>query len=247
MGDEPGSKEGGLAGRVDPADLPQTRLKAFVMTGSRQFVVWMLAAAVATALLVMVLLRQHESRRARGVSISMGEPRLGMDIFKRKGCIRCHDAGGVRGRVASMAREKLPRGTTEQLVTSMWNHAPRMWARMQEEGFILPNVSEEEMGNLFAFFHGTRTLDTGGSPSAGKRVFRERGCSDCHGTHAEGTPWGPTLREGFTSITLATELWHHGPNMYERTQEMELPWPTLAESDVSDILAFLNSHPEGIR
>jgi hypothetical protein len=49
----------------------------------------------------------------------------------------------------------------------------------------------------------------------------------------------------FTSINLATALWHHGPEMYRRTQQLGLSWPTLAASDLGDLIAFLNSSPEG--
>jgi hypothetical protein len=44
-----------------------------------------------------------------------------------------------------------------------------------------------------------------------------------------------------TVITLATALWRHGPKMYQRSRELGRPWPTLKETDVADVLTFLNS------
>jgi hypothetical protein len=32
--------------------------------------------------------------------------------------------------------------------------------------------------------------------------------------------------------------------MYERTRQLGRPWPTLNESDVGDVVAFLNSSPD---
>ena len=103
------------------------------------------------------------------------------------------------------------------------------------------------MADLIAFLSSLRYFDTGGSPQMGESLFSRRRCSYCHGSRAEGTSQGPALRghrEPFTAITLATSLWRHGPSMYERAQKLGLPWPVLAESDVGDLVVFLNTPPE---
>jgi hypothetical protein len=35
--------------------------------------------------------------------------------------------------------------------------------------------------------------------------------------------------------------------MYRRTRDLGLPWPLLAENDVGDLIAFLNTSPEDER
>jgi hypothetical protein len=35
-------------------------------------------------------------------------------------------------------------------------------------------------------------------------------------------------------------LWRHGQQMHAQTRQLGLGWPTLAEDDVGDLLAFLN-------
>ena len=44
---------------------------------------------------------------------------------------------------------------------------------------------------------------------------------------------------------MAAALWRHGPAMYRRAQDLGVPWPMLAEKDVGDLIAFLNTAPEG--
>ena len=75
------------------------------------------------------------------------------------------------------------------------------------------------------------------------RLFSERGCHHCHGALAEGTRRGPRLRrrEAVTIIDLATGLWTHGPKMYQATRDLGVVWPSLTESDVGDLVGFLNS------
>jgi mono/diheme cytochrome c family protein len=78
----------------------------------------------------------------------------------------------------------------------------------------------------------------------GHHLFVERGCSGCHGSHAEGTPHAPALRgpgKSFTLVTLATALWKDGPKMYRRTQEFNVQWPSLTEADTGNLVSFLNA------
>ena len=100
------------------------------------------------------------------------------------------------------------------------------------------------MADLLAFLSSLQYFEPGGSPTTGESLFAERGCSRCHGSSAEGTWQGPALRQGeetFTSVTLAEALWQNGPKMYQRAQQIGVRWPTLLESDVGNLLAFLNT------
>jgi mono/diheme cytochrome c family protein len=130
----------------------------------------------------------------------------------------------------------------------MWNHSPAMWRASEARSIPRPIFQGQEFADLLAFLASLSYFDLPGSPSAGQALFRDRGCGYCHGNEAEGAQLGPTLRRrgrSVTAITLATSLWQHGPKMYERTREHGRPWPTLNESDVGDVVAFLNAPPEG--
>ena len=103
------------------------------------------------------------------------------------------------------------------------------------------------MADLIGFLHTLRYFEPGGSPPVGEMLFAIRGCGECHGARGEGTSLGPGIRGRgvvFSSVSLATSLWRHGPAMYQRAREHRHPWPMLKESDVGDLVVFLNSAAE---
>ena len=129
----------------------------------------------------------------------------------------------------------------------MWNHSPSMYREMNARGISRPQFSGQDMADLMAFFNTLRYFEPDGSVAAGRGLFAARGCSRCHGENAEGGSLAPALRSGtphMNSITLATALWRHGPEMYRHTQTLGIPWPKLNENDLGDLFAFLNSSTE---
>ena len=101
------------------------------------------------------------------------------------------------------------------------------------------------MADLLAFLASLRYFEPTGSPQVGERVFAVRGCAACHGTKAEGTNLGPPLKAGaeaYTAVTFTTGLWRHGPGMMKRSEETNMPWPTLQPGDVGELVSFLNAH-----
>ena len=126
----------------------------------------------------------------------------------------------------------------------MWNHSPEMWRGRPAPSVPRPTFDGREMADLMAFVDTLRYFEPLGAPQAGERLFGARGCGHCHGSRAEGTRQGPALRKPgrpFTSLGLATGLWVHGPKMYRHTQKLGVSWPTLEESDVGDLVAFLSN------
>ena len=121
-----------------------------------------------------------------------------------------------------------------------------MMRAMESKGISRPTFEGREMADVIAYLYSLRYFDGGGSPATGRAIFAQRGCNDCHGAGAEGTGQAPALRKSnrvYTTTTLATALWQHGPDMYERCRQLGKPWPILADNDVSDLIAFLNSAP----
>lgn len=175
----------------------------------------------------------------------------GQRLFREKLCIRCHAVDGQTkgtGPVLGPGRRLPP--TFVQLAGLMWNHTPGMMKAMAQQGFPRPVLKGQEMADLIAYLYRLRYFEPSGSPHAGQQVFSTRGCSHCHGTVADGTAQGPSLRNGkeiFTPVTLAVALWRHGPQMYQRVQELHRTWPTLEENDVANLVVFLNTPPGGGR
>lgn len=175
----------------------------------------------------------------------------GWTVFREKSCIACHsvkDEAGQVGPELGPGRELPP--TVVQLAGAIWNHSPVMWNAMEHLRIQRPTLMEREMADLVAFLYSFRYAEPGGSPKVGEVLFEARGCSRCHGPSALGTSQGPELRgrgRNFTSVSMAAALWRHGPAMFRRTRDLGLAWPVLAEDDIGELLAFLNTSPETAR
>ncbi len=173
----------------------------------------------------------------------------GWKLYREKACVTCHSLRGEAGRVGpdlGPGRE-LP-ATIVQLAGSMWNHSLAMSRAMNAKGVKRPRFSDAEMADLIAFLYSIRASEPGGSATLGEVTFDGRGCGSCHGPHGDGTESAPGLRgkdRRYSSISLGTALWQHGPEMNKRVVEKGVKWPDLSEGDVGDLIAFLNSAPAG--
>ncbi len=195
-------------------------------------------------------LREISGGPRRESGLLPADPERGAELFQSKSCLVCHSVNGEGGHVGPElgSTRELPR-TLVQFAGLMWNHSPEMWRAAQVRGIPRPTFQGREMADIVAFLASLGYFEPSGSFPMGQMRFTQRGCSRCHGTNAEGTSRGPGLRvrgQVFTLVTFATALWRHGPKMYERTQELRFPWPALHESDVGELLAFLNAPPEGV-
>ena len=176
------------------------------------------------------------------------DPARGWKLFQEKRCIACHSIKNDDGRAGPTlgANRNLP-ATFTQLGQLMVSKAPKMLRMMSEEGMAPPHLRGQDMMDLFAFLYSLRYVEPTGSAHVGRSLFSWRGCYRCHGADGEGTAHGPALRgrgRQYTAIGLAAALWRHGPDMNRRSMQMNIGWPTLLETDVGDLLAFLGSPVE---
>ena len=75
----------------------------------------------------------------------------GWDVFANKGCGKCHAIRGFGGGVGpDLGRIQTGTGFFE-LGAAMWNHLPRMGAKMLEVGIQRPTLTPTEVSNLIAF------------------------------------------------------------------------------------------------
>ncbi len=174
---------------------------------------------------------------------SRGTAAHGWKVFQAK-CIQCHAVRGNGGKTGPELGPDtdLPFNST-QFAAVLWNHAPAMVEEARGAGIATPTLEGEEIADVLKFLTSLRYFEPAGSPFLGERVFVDRGCARCHGARAEGTRIAPRLRSGpdaFTTVSLATALWSHGPKMSLRADELNIPWPKLEPSDIGDLIAFLN-------
>jgi mono/diheme cytochrome c family protein len=190
---------------------------------------------------------RHQNRvDAQTRPVAAGDPDNGWVVFQQKGCIRCHSLTSDTGTVGPYLGpgQKLP-PTFSEFGAALVNHIPQMEHAIAGQGFPWPEFERNDVRDLTVFLYTLRYLEPGGSTQIGKTVFSWRGCSHCHGAEAEGDS-APRLRgrgATYTASRLATDLWRHGSRMYERLQRDGQPWPELQETDVGNLLAFLNSAP----
>ena len=164
------------------------------MGRTREMLVRIAVALGASALLAVVLVRQHGFEVRRSPFLTTGNPRTGAHLFHAKGCTGCHS-------VAAMT--KAPLGLS-QLVAALWNHAPNMSDRLAARGMSYPRLTTEEIAHIFAFLYFSQFEGEPGDAAAGRRLFMIKGCSQCHSSG---------LKNSKTAMAWIEAMWNHAPQV----------------------------------
>lgn len=83
------------------------------------------------------------------------------------------------------------------------------------------------------------------NPTAGARLFVEKGCVRCHALATGEARLGPDLgRIHFrgTIMDLAGAFWNHSPVMREKMQDLKIQPPHLTSREMTDLVAFLTAY-----
>ncbi|MEI9970774.1 MAG: c-type cytochrome [Ignavibacteriota bacterium] len=177
-----------------------------------------------------------------------GDARRGEQLFQSEQCIQCHSFQGKGGTTAPDLSKRIDRDYTPAVMASlMWNHAPDMWGAMKSKGIVKSQMTPETAADLFAYFVSARFFDRPGDAGRGKQAFTARHCADCHGISdavAAGGP--PVVKWGSLAdpLTLAEQMWNHGPAMRAAFAQRKYPWVALTGQELSDILVYLQNLPE---
>ncbi len=183
---------------------------------------------------------QGQQRQSAREFRSAGDPERGRQLFREKGCSRCHavlDGGPRIG--PDLGRTEL-RGSVTQLAGRMWNHWPAMVEAMGAVGMAPPTFKGEEVADVFAFIFLSRYEGRPGDLSRGQTVYRQKGCVVCHGPRGEGAT-GPSLANaiGETKEQITQRMWNHAPQMRERMGAQQIPWPRLDPDELAALLALV--------
>lgn len=166
----------------------------------------------------------------------------GADVFAAKGCGRCHAIRGIGGGIGpDLGRI---RGGTSffDLGADMWNHLPRMGAKMREMGIERPTLTATEVSNLIAFLFTVQYYDPAGDPKAGEALFTAKGCIQCHEVGGTGGRVGPGLdflKRANSPVLVAAAMWNHGPEMAEAMTAKGIPRPTFQGKEIVDLIAYI--------
>jgi mono/diheme cytochrome c family protein len=183
---------------------------------------------------------------ASGATLSMDSVR-GEQLFTALSCIGCHSINGRGGRIGPDLGRAVDRNfTPAALASTMWNHAPAMWAAMRERGVRPGDLDEQAAADLFAYFYSARFFDRPGDAGRGKRLFSAKHCADCHGlTEVKLTAAKPVSQWESRSepVALVNAMWNHAATMRQEFAQRKLAWPELTSQDLADILVYVRNLP----
>jgi cytochrome c2 len=181
-------------------------------------------------------------------AIPPGDAQQGAALFKELGCVSCHSVSGQGAKTAPDLAVSPGRAyTPDHLAAAMWNHAPAMWGAMQKQKMDIPKVNPEQAADLFAFFFAARYFEGRGDASRGRKLYVEKGCSDCHNiTSGNAAGGAPVIRwEAFADpVELARLMWNHAPQMRAAMEKQKKPFPKISSGEMNDIVVYLRSLPQ---
>jgi cytochrome c2 len=170
---------------------------------------------------------------------------VGWDAYVKKGCDQCH---GVRsGREGHTAPDlaRIQSAGFYELGAAMWNHLPRMGAKMRETGIERPTLTPLELVNVLAFIFTAQYNDERGNAKTGEWLFTAKACVRCHAVGGKGGNVGPaldSLKRTDSPVLLAARMWSHGPRIAEAMQSMGIERPTFKRNELVDVIAYITAN-----
>jgi mono/diheme cytochrome c family protein len=174
------------------------------------------------------------------VYIPPGKPKDGEALFTKKRCVECHSVRGHGGSVGPDLGLTL-KGSLLRIAGSMWNHGPKMWAKMAERGIEVPVLKTQEMSDLISYVYFLQFIDPPGD-ARGVVVYKEKSCGTCHALRGVGEKVGPdlaTVEKLDTSLEVITGMWNHAATMEEVMVGANVAWPVLQGGEMADLIAYL--------
>ncbi len=174
-----------------------------------------------------------------------GDVRRGSGVFISKACARCHAIWGHGGEIGpDLGRTRAGGLTDSELAAAMWNHVPRMWGKMQEEGIPHVAIAEGEMADLFAYLSFVRALDEPGDPDVGRRLLQEKRCGLCHAVGDAQGRTAPDLQRWAryrNPAVWAKLMFEHAPRMLEEMSRRGIAPPSLEPRELVQIVSYIRS------
>ena len=176
---------------------------------------------------VLVYLRNLPETRNLPSGFSYLPEQGGRAVFQEKGCVKCHT-----GKLA--LENRLRNVTLTDIAVDMWNHAPRMKPAP-------PTLDQDEMRKVVSYLWVRQFFRGGGNSARGKRVFAQKNCAACHENASSSAPSLAAKKGSYSTISMVSALWDHGPRMREQMLAKNLPWPQFSSAQMADLIAYLNT------
>lgn len=216
------------------------------MQVGRKRLSWVVAAVVATVLLLAIYLHVSRVSNTRRALYIVGNPEKGADLFYgSKQCGICHSINGSGGRIAPDLSGTQPAAPAMGwLVTVVWNHGPGMWRQIRKKSQPFPKLDSQDMANILAFLYQASNIDRPGNASAGQKVFGDKSCGQCHSVGGTGGKKAPDLSSvaaGGDTSAWATAMLNHAGSMVGPITASLGEWPQFTGSQMNDLIAYVSS------
>lgn len=178
-----------------------------------------------------------------------GDVTVGMHLFTHKKCFVCHRVGDYGGDAAHSLDFAGQYGSPILVAAAMWNHGAPMAELMKERGVVRPTFEGSDLTDLISYIESAapqpvegRVYVLPGRAEAGRTVFLERRCNQCHSIQGVGGRLAPDLAEmgrqwGLTEFAAA--MWNKAPAMLEALEAIDLPVSKLGGGEMADLVAYL--------
>jgi cytochrome c2 len=176
---------------------------------------------------LLVYLQNLPQTRGAKLEFSMPSGEGGEALFKEKGCVECHKG-------AQALEYRLGDSTLTDVAAAMWNHNPQMQKPH-------PELTLAEMRQILGYIWSKQFYYTRGDAGRGHKTFESKKCASCHNDASSGAPALGKPSEPYSAISMVAVLWRHGPAMLQKMQDRHIPWPQLSQSEMANLIAYLNS------
>jgi mono/diheme cytochrome c family protein len=157
-----------------------------------------------------------------------GPPAEGAEVFKASRCPACH-------RGVNSLEGRRTRYTLNHFAAKLWNH-PELDATMHSP------LTPDEMRRLAGFLISGQFEEEYGNPGIGERLYRKKGCGQCHGPGASEGPDLKPMAGRMTTYHLAAAAWKHGAAMQKAMRARGIRRPRLTGAEAADLSAFLHGY-----
>ncbi len=211
----------------------------------KQLLIWIPVALITLSLLVAVFLQARRPSTARRATYIVGDPQNGAALFfGDKQCGICHAINGFGGRIAPDLSGSHP-GTPAMgwMAAVLWNHGPGMWRQIRKKNDPYPQLNSQEMADILAYLYQASSIDRSGDPSAGQRVFNEKGCVRCHsmgGTGGQSAPELSKIAAGSNANTWTLTMFNHAGSMVAPISGTLGQWPQFSGTEMNDLIAYVS-------
>jgi mono/diheme cytochrome c family protein len=82
-----------------------------------------------------------------------GSPFVGGDVFKLRGCARCHGVEAEGTQLGPRLRAAGDAFTATSFTAALWRHGPKMITRAEETGVPWPTLEPSDIGDLVSFLN----------------------------------------------------------------------------------------------